>query len=162
MRPPLSHDQEQQQRMRILAKPPWILAPILQAVTDKGTTWAETMTARPVMGSEGMLTIALGEHDNFEIVASTIKAIYDQTCRSCGLINRILIYMRRRMAGSFASSELITSWGTRRPNSSGSVLTSVNRTLRNHFLRSVKKKTAAGLHDNGRIVHGGSESDRGW
>ncbi|CAE7310082.1 unnamed protein product [Symbiodinium microadriaticum] len=116
MRPPLSHDQEQQQRMRILAKPPWILAPILQAVTDKGTTWAETMTARPVMGSEGMLTIALGEHDNFEIVASTIKAIYDQTCRSCGLINRILIYMRRR------------------PNSSGSVLTSVNRYSGQAFL----------------------------
>ena len=31
--------------------------------------------------------------DNFEIVASTIKAIYDQTCRSCGLINRMIIYM---------------------------------------------------------------------
>ena len=31
--------------------------------------------------------------DNFEIVASTIKAIYDQTCRSCGLINRLIIYM---------------------------------------------------------------------
>ena len=31
--------------------------------------------------------------DNFEIVASTIKAIYDQTCRSCGLINRMIMYM---------------------------------------------------------------------
>ena len=35
----------------------------------------------------------LETHDNFEIVASTIKAIYDQTCRSCGLINRLIIYM---------------------------------------------------------------------
>ena len=50
-----------QDRMRILATPPWILAPILLAMTDEGTTWTETMTARPVMGSEGMLTIALGE-----------------------------------------------------------------------------------------------------
>ena len=33
--------------------------------------------------------------DNFEIVASTIKAIYDQTCRSCGLINRLIIYMQK-------------------------------------------------------------------
>ena len=33
------------------------------------------------------------ECGNFEIVASTIKAIYDQTCRSCGLINRLVIYM---------------------------------------------------------------------
>ena len=31
--------------------------------------------------------------DNFEIVASTIKAIYDQTCRTCGVINRLIIYM---------------------------------------------------------------------
>ena len=31
--------------------------------------------------------------DNFEIVVSTIKAIYDQTCRSCGLTNRMIIYM---------------------------------------------------------------------
>ena len=31
--------------------------------------------------------------DNFETVASTIKAIYDQTCRSCGLISRLIIYM---------------------------------------------------------------------
>ncbi|CAE7675124.1 unnamed protein product [Symbiodinium sp. KB8] len=31
--------------------------------------------------------------DNFEIVASTIKTIYDQTCRSCGLINRMIFYM---------------------------------------------------------------------
>ena len=30
--------------------------------------------------------------DNFEIVASTIKSIYDQTCRSCGLINRMIIF----------------------------------------------------------------------
>ncbi|CAE7555482.1 unnamed protein product, partial [Symbiodinium microadriaticum] len=90
---------------------------------------AEAMTARPVMGTDGLLTIALGEgdayrvllkitgffgiisalfkklwdqaemhetletEDNFEIMASTIKAIYDQTCRSCGLINRLIIYM---------------------------------------------------------------------
>ena len=94
------------------------------------TTWAEAMTARPVMGTDGLLTIALGEgsdyrvlpkitsffgiialfkklweqaemhetletDDNFEIVASTIKAIYDQTCRSCGLINRLIIYMQK-------------------------------------------------------------------
>ncbi|OLP83235.1 hypothetical protein AK812_SmicGene36019 [Symbiodinium microadriaticum] len=31
--------------------------------------------------------------DNFEIVACTFKSIYDQTCRSCGLINRIIIFM---------------------------------------------------------------------
>ncbi|CAE7399928.1 unnamed protein product [Symbiodinium necroappetens] len=33
--------------------------------------------------------------DNFEIIASTLKSIYDQTCRSCGLINRMIIYMPR-------------------------------------------------------------------
>ncbi|CAE7277233.1 unnamed protein product [Symbiodinium microadriaticum] len=100
-----------QDRLRILAKPPWILAPLHLAVTEKGTTWAEAMTARPVMGTDGTLTIALGEgenyrvhmgpemqetlesDDNFEIVASTITAIYDQPCRSCGLVNRMIIYM---------------------------------------------------------------------
>ena len=118
-----------QDRIKILSSPPWILLPILQAVTDSGTTWADTMTARPIMGADGLLTIALGHgagyrelplltgcfgligslfqrlwdqpemddlletDDNFEIVASTIKSICDHTCRSCGLINRILIFM---------------------------------------------------------------------
>ncbi|OLP76060.1 hypothetical protein AK812_SmicGene44055 [Symbiodinium microadriaticum] len=118
-----------QHRIRILKKPPWIFAPLNLVETDQGTTWAEAMTARPVMGTDGLLTIALGEganyrvlpkitgflgiisalfkrlwdqaemhdtletDDNFEIAASTIKAIYDQTCRSCGLINRLIIYM---------------------------------------------------------------------
>ena len=112
-----------QDRIRILKTPPWIFAPLNPVKTDQGTTWAEAMTARPVMGIDGLLTIALGEgtnyrvlpkitgffgiisalfkrlwdqaemhetletDDNFEIVASTIKAIYDQTCRSCGLIH---------------------------------------------------------------------------
>ena len=112
-----------------LGQAPGILAPLLLTATEKGTNWAEAMMARPVMGTDGTLTIALGEgenyrvlplltgffgaigslfkgiwdqpemqetletDDNFEIVASTIKAIYDQTCRSCGLINRIIIYM---------------------------------------------------------------------
>ena len=89
------------------------------------------MTARPVMGTDGLLTIAIGDgpsykvlpkitsyfgvlaalfkklwdqaemhetletDDNFEIVASTVKAIYDQTCRSCGVINRLIIYMQK-------------------------------------------------------------------
>ena len=35
----------------------------------------------------------LETYDNFEIVASTIKAIYNQTCKSRGLINRLIIYM---------------------------------------------------------------------
>ena len=118
-----------QDRIRILKKPPWIFAPLNLVKTDVNTTWAEAMTARPVMGTDGLLTVALGEgdayrvlpkitgffgiisalfkklwdqaemhetletDDNFEIVASTIKAIYDQTCRSCGLINRLMIYM---------------------------------------------------------------------
>ena len=34
--------------------------------------------------------------DSFEVVASTMKAIYDQTCRSCGLINSMLIYMPQK------------------------------------------------------------------
>ena len=118
-----------QDRMRILKKPSWIFAPLNLVQTEQGTTWAEAMTASPVMGTDGLLTIVLGEganyrilpqitgffgiisslfkrlwdqaemhatletDDNFEIVASTIKAIYDQTCRSCGLINRLIIYM---------------------------------------------------------------------
>ncbi|CAE7818016.1 unnamed protein product, partial [Symbiodinium microadriaticum] len=117
-----------QDRIRILKKLPWIFAPLNLVKTDLNTTWEEAMTARPVMGTDGLLTIALGESpayrvlhmitgffgiisalfkklwdqaehetletdDNFEIVASTIKAIYDQTCRSCGLINRLIIYM---------------------------------------------------------------------
>ena len=31
--------------------------------------------------------------DSFEILASTLKSIYDQTCPSCGLSNRMLIFM---------------------------------------------------------------------
>ncbi|CAE7259083.1 unnamed protein product [Symbiodinium sp. KB8] len=118
-----------QDRIRILKKPPWIFAPLNLSKTIENTTWAEAMTARPVMGTDGLLTIAIGDgssykvlpktttyfgviaalfkklwdqaemhetletDDNFEIVASTVKAIYDQTCRTCGLINRLIIYM---------------------------------------------------------------------
>ena len=177
-----------QDRRRILAKPPWILARILQAVSDKGTTWAETMTARPVMGSEGTLTIALGEgsdyrvlplltsffgligslfkgiweqpemddlletDDNFEVVASTIKAIYDQTCRSCGLINRNLpqkdgtVVRKLRIDHKLGDTKAKLKW--LRPDN-------VNQTLRNQSRRSVKKKTAVGLDDNG--IPGGNE-----
>ncbi|OLQ12816.1 hypothetical protein AK812_SmicGene3231 [Symbiodinium microadriaticum] len=110
---------------------PWIFAPLNLCKTIENTTWAEAMTARPIMGTDGLLTIAIGEgstyrvlpkitsyfgviaalfkklwdqaemhetletDDNFEIVASTVKAIYDQTCRSCGLINRLIIYMQK-------------------------------------------------------------------
>ncbi|OLP79803.1 hypothetical protein AK812_SmicGene39878 [Symbiodinium microadriaticum] len=120
-----------QDRIRILKKPPWIFAPLNLCKTIENTTWAEAMTARPVTGTDGLLTIASGDgssyrvlpkitsyfgviaalfkklwdqaemhetletDDNFEIVASTIKAIYDQTCRSCGLINRLIIYMQK-------------------------------------------------------------------
>ncbi|OLQ07317.1 hypothetical protein AK812_SmicGene9322 [Symbiodinium microadriaticum] len=118
-----------QDRIRILKKPPWIFAPLNLCRTIENTSWAEAMTARPVMGTDGLLTIAIGDgptykvlpkitsyfgviaalfkklwdqpemhetletDDNFEIVASTIKAIYDQTCRTCGVINRLIIYM---------------------------------------------------------------------
>ncbi|CAE7897754.1 unnamed protein product [Symbiodinium sp. KB8] len=120
-----------QDRIRILKKPPWVFAPLNLCKTIENTTWAEAMSARPVMGTDGLLTIAIGEgstykvlpkitsyfgivaalfkkmwdqpemhetletDDNFEIVASTIKAIYDQTCRSCGVINRLIIYMKK-------------------------------------------------------------------
>ena len=123
-----------QDRIRILKKPPWIFAPLNLCKTIENTTWADAMTARPVMGTDGLLTIAIGEgssykvlpkitayfgviaalfkklwdqaemhetletDDNFEIVASTIKAIYDQTCRTCGLINRLIIYMPKEGA----------------------------------------------------------------
>ena len=30
--------------------------------------------------------------ENFEIVASTLKCIYDQTCRKCGSLNRVIFY----------------------------------------------------------------------
>ena len=30
--------------------------------------------------------------ENFEIVASTLKCIYDQTCRKCGCLNRVIFY----------------------------------------------------------------------
>ena len=109
-------------RIKILTNPPWVLTPILKAETDSGTTWANTMSPRPIVGSEGFFIIALGHgdncrelplitgffgllgalfkglwgqaemediletDDNFEVVASTIKPIYDQTCRSCALI----------------------------------------------------------------------------
>ena len=80
-----------QDRLRILAKPPWILAPLHLAVTEKGTTWAEAMTARPVMGTDGTLTIALGEGENyrvlllltgfFGVIGSLFKGIWDRRCR---------------------------------------------------------------------------------
>ncbi|CAE7610774.1 unnamed protein product, partial [Symbiodinium sp. KB8] len=69
-------------RIRILKRPPWIFAPLNLVQTDQGTTWAEAE-----------MHATLETDDNFEIVASTIKAIYDQTCRSCALINRLIIYM---------------------------------------------------------------------
>ena len=50
-----------QDRIRILKKPPWIFAPLNLVKTDVNTTWAEAMTARPVMGTDGLLTIALKE-----------------------------------------------------------------------------------------------------
>ena len=118
-----------QDRIRILKKPPWIFAPLNMCRTIDNTSWEEAMTARPEMGTDGLLTIAIGNgptyrllpkitsffgiiaglfkklwdqpemhetleaDDNFEIVASTIKAIYDQTCRTCGVNNRLVIYM---------------------------------------------------------------------
>ena len=118
-----------QDRIRILKKLPWLFAPLNMCRTIDNTSWEEAMTARPEMGMDGLLTIAIGHgptykllpkitsffgiiaglfrklwdqpemhetletDDNFEIVASTIKAIYDQTCRSCGLENRLIIYM---------------------------------------------------------------------
>ena len=118
-----------QDRIRILKKPPWLFAPLNMCRTIDNTSWEEAMTARPEMGTDGLLTIAIGygptykllpkittsfgiiaglfrqlwdqaemhetlETDaNFEIVASTLKAIYDQTCRTCGVSNRLVIYM---------------------------------------------------------------------
>ncbi|OLQ10417.1 hypothetical protein AK812_SmicGene5913 [Symbiodinium microadriaticum] len=118
-----------QDRICILKKPPWLFAPLNMCRTIDNTSWEEAMTARPEMGTDGLLTIAIGHgptyrllpkitsffgviaglfrklwdqpemhetletDDNFEIVASTIKAIYDQTCRTCGVNNRLVIYM---------------------------------------------------------------------
>ena len=118
-----------QDRIRILKKPPWLFAPLNMCRTIDNTSWEEAMTARPEMGTDGLLIIAIGHgptyrllpkitsffgviaglfrklwdqpemhetletDDNFEIVASTIKAIYDQTCRTCGVNNRLVIYM---------------------------------------------------------------------
>ena len=130
--------------------------------TDVNTTWAEAMTARPVTGTDGLLTIALGEgdayrvlpkitgffgiisalfkklcdeaemhetleaDDNFEIVASTIKAIYDQTCRSCGLTIGSLSTCRKTVNKS-ARCALIAEWATRLPNKSCCVPTNVSQ-----------------------------------
>ena len=47
-----------QDRIRILKKPPWIFAPLNLVKTDMNTTWAEAMTACPVMGTDGLLTLA--------------------------------------------------------------------------------------------------------
>ena len=57
-----------QDRIRILTKPPWIFAPLNLVAADQGTTWAEAMTARPVMGTDGFLTIALGEGDKYHVL----------------------------------------------------------------------------------------------
>ncbi|CAE7270546.1 unnamed protein product [Symbiodinium sp. KB8] len=150
-----------QDRIRILKKPPWIFAPLNLVKTEVNTTWAEAMTARPVMGTDGLLTIALGEgpayrvlpkitgffgiisalfhelwdqtemhetletDDNFEIVASTIKAIYDQTCRSCGLINRLIIYMPKE-GQQVRKCALTIEWGTRPQSKSCYALTNVS------------------------------------
>ena len=69
-----------QDRIKILSNPPWILSPILRSVTDSRTIWADIMTARPIVVTDGLLTIALGH-----------GADYDQTYRSCGLFNRVII-----------------------------------------------------------------------
>ena len=50
-----------QDTIRVLKTPPWIFAPLNLVATDQGTTWEEAMTARPVMGTDGLLTIAVGE-----------------------------------------------------------------------------------------------------
>ena len=54
-----------QNRIKILEKPPWVLAPILKASTGANTTWADTMTARPIDGPDGLLTIALGHGNEY-------------------------------------------------------------------------------------------------
>ena len=68
----------------------------------------------------------LETYDNFEIVASTIKAIYNQTCKSCGLINRSLFTCRKTESKS-ARCALIIEWATRLPNKSCCALTNVSR-----------------------------------
>ena len=57
-----------QDRIRILKKPPWIFAPLSLVKTEVNTTWAEAMTARPVMGTDGLLTIALGEGPAYRVL----------------------------------------------------------------------------------------------
>ena len=57
-----------QDRIRILKKPPWIFAPLNLCKTNVNTTWAEAMTARPVMGTDGLLTIALGEGSDYRVL----------------------------------------------------------------------------------------------
>ena len=57
-----------QDRIRIRKKPPWIFAPLNLVQTEQGTTWEEAMTARPVMRPDGLLTIALGEGDQYRVL----------------------------------------------------------------------------------------------
>ena len=56
-----------QNRIKILTDPPSSLASILKAETDTGTALADTMTltARPIVGPDGLLTIGLGQGDSY-------------------------------------------------------------------------------------------------
>ena len=178
-----------QDRIRILKKPPWIFAPLNMCRTIDNTSWEEAMTARPEMGTDGLLTIAIGHgptyrllpkitsffgiiaglfkklwdqpemhetletDDNFEIVASTTKAIYDQTCRTCGVNNR------RRMASGFADFVSSMTLGIRRPSrdcSAPSSLTNVTLKMLVLFRTSVKRKTGPLPSKPGKMAHGGT------
>ena len=57
-----------QDRIRILKKPPWIFAPLNMCRTIDNTSWEEAMTARPEMGTDGLLTIAIGHGPTYRLL----------------------------------------------------------------------------------------------
>ena len=57
-----------QDRIRILKKPPWIFAPLNMCRTIDNTSWEEAMTARPEMGTDGLLTIAIGNGPTYRLL----------------------------------------------------------------------------------------------
>ena len=62
--------------------------------------------------------------ENFEIVASTLKCIYDQTCRKCGSQNRVIFYqlregrVQRKLRIEHGKGDTRPTFGTARKNKS--------------------------------------------
>ena len=99
--------------------------------------------------------------DNIEVVASTIESIYDQTCRSCGLINHIIIFQPDKNGKVVANSASITSSGTPKRRCSTSARTNDSPRQRNQSPKRGRKMSPARRGDSGLAKTGVTRKNHG-